>query len=101
MATEYELPTETHKCPHCEQHFYKIPLLNEQGEVAAVGGISIDITSEQEAIHLRDELTASQQEAIDELRLSREETVERLVRAIEHHDPSTGLHVNRIGLIAA
>src|ERR1700749_104128 len=27
--------------------------------------------------------------------------VERLVRAIEHHDPSTGLHVIRIGAIAS
>jgi putative two-component system response regulator len=81
-------------------HTVKFPLLNEEGEVAAVGGISIDITSQQEAIRLRDELTAYQQEAIDELRLSREEMVGRLVRAIEHHDPSTGLHVNRIGVIA-
>ena len=77
------------------------PLLDEGGKVAAVGGISIDITSEREALRLRDELTASQQGAIDELRLSREEMVERLVRAIERHDPSTGLHVIRIGAIAS
>jgi response regulator RpfG family c-di-GMP phosphodiesterase len=82
-------------------HTVKFPLLDEQGEVAAVGGISIDITSQREALRLRDELTAYQQEAIDELRLSREEMVERLVRAIEHHDPSTGLHINRIGVIAS
>jgi response regulator RpfG family c-di-GMP phosphodiesterase len=79
----------------------KFPLLEEEGKIAGVGGISIDITPEREALRLRDELTAYQQEAIDELRLSREETVERLVRAIEHHDPSTGLHVNRIGVIAS
>lgn len=82
-------------------HTVNFPLLNAEGEVAAVGGISIDITPQQEALRLRDELTSSQREAIEELRLSREETVERLVRAIAHHDPSTGLHVNRIGLIAA
>jgi putative two-component system response regulator len=79
----------------------KFPLLNDEGEIAAVGGISIDITPQQEALRLRSQLTVSQQEAIDELRLSREEMVERLVRAIEHHDPSTGLHVNRIGAIAS
>jgi response regulator RpfG family c-di-GMP phosphodiesterase len=82
-------------------HTVKFPLLDEMGEVAAVGGISIDITSQRDALRLRDELTASQQKAIDELRLSREEMVERLVRAIEHHDPSTGLHVIRIGAIAS
>jgi response regulator RpfG family c-di-GMP phosphodiesterase len=82
-------------------HTVKFPLLDERGKVAAVGGISIDITSQREALRLRDELTASQQKAIDEMRLSREEMVERLVRAIEHHDPSTGLHVIRIGAIAS
>jgi putative nucleotidyltransferase with HDIG domain/PAS domain S-box-containing protein len=82
-------------------HTVKFPLLDECREIAAVGGLSIDITSQREAIRLRDELTASQQEAIEELRLSREETVERLVRALGRHDSSTGLHVIRIGRLAA
>jgi PAS domain S-box-containing protein len=82
-------------------HTVKFPLLDECREVAAVGGLSIDITSQRDAIRLRDELTASQREAIEELRLSREETVERLVRALGRHDSSTGEHVIRIGRLAA
>jgi PAS domain S-box-containing protein len=79
----------------------KFPLIDEQREIAAVCGISIDITAQKEAIELRDELSAAQAEAIDELRLSRQETVERLAKAIELHDSSTGQHVNRIGAIAS
>jgi hypothetical protein len=29
MASEYELPSETHACSYCGAHFYKVPLLNE------------------------------------------------------------------------
>ncbi len=79
----------------------KFPLVDELREIAAVCGISIDITAQREAIELRDELSAAQTEAIDELRLSRQETVERLAKAIEMHDSSTGKHVDRIGAIAA
>jgi PAS domain S-box-containing protein len=79
----------------------KFPLIDEQREIAAVCGISIDITAQHEAIELRDELAAAQASAIAELRLSRQETVERLAKAIELHDASTGQHVNRIGAIAA
>jgi putative two-component system response regulator len=52
-------------------------------------------------LRLRDELAAAQRQAIDELRLSRQETVERLTKAIEFHDLSTGEHVDRIGRVAA
>ena len=55
----------------------------------------------QETLQLRDELSASNQRAINELRLSRQETVERLAKAIELHDSSTGEHVNRMAAIAA
>ncbi len=53
------------------------------------------------AMRLRDELSASQQQAIDELKLSRQETVERLAKAIGLHDSSTGEHVNRMAAIAS
>ncbi|HET6570904.1 MAG TPA: HD domain-containing phosphohydrolase, partial [Solirubrobacterales bacterium] len=42
-----------------------------------------------------------QAQAIDELRLSRQETVERLSKAIELHDSSTGEHVDRMAEVAA
>lgn len=82
-------------------HTVRFPLKNQLGEITAVGGISVDITAQQDAIRLRDELASAQQDAIEELRHSREETVERLVRAIERHDASTGRHTVRIGRVAA
>jgi putative two-component system response regulator len=39
--------------------------------------------------------------AVEELRHSRLETVERLVRAIGYHDGATGAHVNRMARVAA
>ena len=82
-------------------HTVKFPLYNQQAEVTSVGGISVDITPQRDAMRLRDELAVAQRDAIEELRLSREETVERLVRAIERHDVSTGGHIIRIGQVAA
>jgi hypothetical protein len=79
----------------------KFPLLDEDGRATAVCGISTDITSQKEALSLRDDLAAAQQDAIDELRLSQHETVERLTKAIELHDFSTGGHVDRMAEIAA
>lgn len=79
----------------------KFPLLDEDGEATAVCGISTDVTAQKDALRLRDELAAAQQLAIDELRLSRQETVERLAKAIEFHDLSTGKHVDRMGRVAA
>ncbi|MDX6635480.1 MAG: cyclic di-GMP phosphodiesterase [Solirubrobacterales bacterium] len=79
----------------------KFPLLDEDGRPTAVCGISTDVTAQREALRLRDELAATQQQAIDELRLSRQETVERLTKAIEFHDLSTGKHVDRMGRVAA
>ena len=58
-------------------------------------------SAERRAKHFRDELALAQQQAIEELRSSRQETVERLARAIEMHDAETGRHVNRMASIAA
>ncbi len=44
---------------------------------------------------------AAQQKSIDELQLSRRETIEGLVKAIELHDFPTGEHVERMAAIAA
>jgi PAS domain S-box-containing protein len=79
----------------------RFPLLDETGAITAVGGVSVDISAEREAVRLRDELTASQQKAIDDLRLSRQETIEGLSKAIELHDSSTGAHVDRMAAIAS
>jgi PAS domain S-box-containing protein len=79
----------------------RFPLLDEEGEITAVGGISVDITAERAAVRLRDELTATQENAIEELQLSRQETIEGLTKAIELHDSSTGEHVDRMAAIAS
>jgi PAS domain S-box-containing protein len=79
----------------------KFPLLDERGSATAVCGICTDVTAQREALALRDELSAAQQDAIDELHLSRQETVERLTKAIELHDSSTGKHVDQMAKVAA
>jgi PAS domain S-box-containing protein len=79
----------------------KFPLVNAQSQITGVCGISIDITAQKDAMRLRDELAAAQGQAIEELRLSRQETAERLGKAIELHDSSTGEHVNRMAGIAS
>jgi PAS domain S-box-containing protein len=79
----------------------KFPLLDEKGQANAVCGISIDVTAQREALRLRDELAIAQEQAMEELRLSRQETVERLAKAVEMHDLSTGGHVDRIARVAA
>jgi diguanylate cyclase (GGDEF)-like protein/PAS domain S-box-containing protein len=79
----------------------KFPLVDERGEITGITGISTDITSKQLVDSLREELTTAQAEAIEDLRTSRLETVERLALAIETHDHDTGLHVARMASIAA
>jgi PAS domain S-box-containing protein len=79
----------------------KFPLFGEDGEVVSVCGISVDVTDKNEAIRLRDELTDSQQRAIDELWSSHQETVDRFGKAIKLHDSSTGDHVNRMASVVA
>jgi PAS domain S-box-containing protein len=79
----------------------KFPFVDDAGEIAGVSGISTDVTDRRRAEALREELSAAQERAIAELRASRQETVERLARAIELHDAGTGEHVNRMAAVAA
>jgi diguanylate cyclase (GGDEF)-like protein/PAS domain S-box-containing protein len=79
----------------------KFPYVDEHGRIVGITGISTDITSKQLAESLREEMTTAEAEAIEDLRASRQETVERLALAIETHDVDTGLHVARMGEITA
>ncbi len=79
----------------------RFPLLDEEGEIIAAGGISVDITAEREAVRLRDELADTQRKAIEELRHSHLEAIEGLAKAIELHHSPTADHVKRMGTIAA
>ena len=79
----------------------KFPFVDEHGAIAGITGISTDITSKRLAESLREALTTAEAEAIEDLRASRQETVERLALAIETHDQDTGIHVARMASIAA
>jgi putative two-component system response regulator len=79
----------------------KFPFVDKDGQTAGITGISTDVTSKQLAESLRQELTTAEAEALEDLRDSRLETVERLALAIETHDQDTGLHVARMASIAA
>lgn len=79
----------------------KFPYVDDAGAVAGISGISTDITGKKQAERLREELAQAQAWAIDELRASRQETVERLAKALEMHDVETGRHVNRMAAVAA
>jgi putative two-component system response regulator len=79
----------------------KFPFIDDAGQIAGISGISTDITAKKQAEDLREQLAAAQQQAIEELQASRQETVERLTRAIEMHDVETGRHVSRMASTAA
>jgi putative two-component system response regulator len=73
---------------------HRLELAERKRHVALLG------SAEEETEALRNELIAAQRSAIEDLRASRQETVERLARAIEMHDPETGRHVSRMAAIA-
>jgi putative two-component system response regulator len=79
----------------------KFPYVDDQGEIAGISGISTDITDKKRAETLSAQLASEQERAIEELRASRQETIERLAKALEVHDMETGRHVNRMATIAA
>ncbi len=79
----------------------KFPFVDDEGRIAGISGISTDITEKKQAETLREELAEARERAIEELRASRQETVERLTKAIEMHDAETGEHINRMASIAA
>lgn len=79
----------------------KFPYLDGDGNLAGISGVSTEITAQRESERLQRKLAAAQERAIQELQASRQETVERLARAIETHDAQTGRHVDRMGRIAS
>jgi len=79
----------------------KFPLTDEKNEVYAVCGTATDVTEQHHAAELQDELSKAQHKAIEELQASRQETVERLSRAVEFRDTETGDHVRRMAAVSA
>jgi len=76
-------------------HHHRLEREHDARQAALLG------SAEERTAALRHELIEAQRRAIEELRVSRQETVERLSRAIEMHDVETGRHVNRMAAIAA
>lgn len=74
---------------------HRLELAEEARNAALLG------SAEEKAEALRHELIDAQRRAITDLRASRQETVERLSRAIEMHDPETGHHIDRMAQITA
>jgi putative two-component system response regulator len=79
----------------------KFPFVDDDGQIAGISGISTDITEKKHAEELSAELALAQELAIKELSASRMETVDRLSKAIEHHDADTGEHISRMATVAA
>ena len=79
----------------------RFPFLDEGSGTIGLAGISTDITSQRLAEALREELTRAEGAAIERLRDSYQETVERLALATEARDVDTGLHVARMATITA
>jgi PAS domain S-box-containing protein len=79
----------------------RFPYRDVHGNLAGITGVATDITSHHEAERLQRDLASAREQAIEELRSSRQETVERLARAIELHDAETGRHVDRMAHIAS
>jgi cyclic di-GMP phosphodiesterase len=74
---------------------HRLELAEEARQAALLG------SAEEKAEALRHELIDAQRKAIADLRASRQETVERLARAIEMHDPETGRHIDRMASVTA
>lgn len=74
---------------------HRLELAEEARNAALLG------SAEEKAEALRHELIEAQRKAIADLRASRQETVERLARAIEMHDPETGRHIDRMASVTA
>ena len=86
-----------------EEHTFltvKFPFVDDSGAIVGIYGISTDITAKKQSEELREELAQAQERAIEEMRTSRQETVERLAKALEMHDEETGRHVDRMAEIA-
>ena len=79
----------------------KFPYVNDNGEIVGVSGLATDISEQKRAEELERKFAQEQMRAVDGLRRSRLETVDRLARAIEHRDGATGAHVNRMARVAA
>jgi putative two-component system response regulator len=79
----------------------RFPYIDADGNLAGLVGVSTEITAQREAEELQQDLSGTRVRMIEELRSSRQETVERLTGAIEMHDSEPGRHVDRLARITS
>jgi PAS domain S-box-containing protein len=79
----------------------KFPFRNAHGEIVGVFGMTVDVTERKVSEALRAAFAAEQRNLIFELQRSREETADRLSRALHYRDSVSGEHVSRMAIVAA
>ena len=79
----------------------RFPYIGADGNLAGIVGVSTEITAQRETEQLQRDLAGARARAIEELRYSRQEALERMAQAIEMHDSEVGRHVNRMARVTA
>ncbi len=79
----------------------KFPYVDDGGAIVGISGIAADVTAQHEAERLQKTLAEQRRRSIEDLRRSRQETVDKLAETIEMRDTSTGAHVYRMAEVAA
>jgi PAS domain S-box-containing protein len=79
----------------------RFPLTDPQGEIVGVFGMAIDITDRKASEAQRAAFAVEQRRLVYELQRSREETADRLSRALHFRDAASGEHVSRMAIVSA
>jgi len=79
----------------------RFPYIGVNGNLAGIVGVSTEITAQREAEQLQRDLAGARARAVEELRSSRQEALERMAQAIEMHDSDAGRHVKRMARITS
>ena len=79
----------------------RFPYIGVDGNLAGIVGVSAEITAQREAEQRQRDLAGAQARAVEELRSSRQEALERMAQAIEMHDLEVGRHVNRMARVTS
>ncbi len=79
----------------------RFPFLDPDGAIIGVIGMGIDITDRKTSEARRAAFEVEQRRLVYELRSAREETADRLSRALYSRDPESGEHVSRMAIVCA
>jgi PAS domain S-box-containing protein len=79
----------------------RFPFLDTAGAIVGVIGMGIDITDRKTSEARRAAFEVEQRRLVFELQSAREETADRLSRALYSRDPESGEHVSRMAIVCA